>query len=322
MKYLIILVVVILVFSLLSGCVSDDSKNSVEKNVPHEMRWGIYSLNLSTEEIALIYCSDSKITTLRLNNQFNRFVFSKKINGNSNESEEICTINIEGTDFQQVTNNNIWDIYPAWSPAGDKIAFLSFREDDLDIYLMNSDGTFQEKLLDSGSHDADINWVGEYIAFTSRSSIWYAKSDGTNQTKVTNPPRAGEWGNANLPFGDYDPCISPDGAKIAFERLEDDTSIHGNYNIFLIDFDGSNETRLTSTGYSQGFPTFSNNGDKILFVVSAIDDAGKYDLYMMNSDGKDVRNITPSYFPASFLCYAGVFSNDDSKIYFIGEWWS
>ena len=221
-----------------------------------------------------------------------------------------------------MTNNNIWDLYPAWSPSGNKIAFLSFREDNLDIYLMKSDGTSQEKLLDSGSHDADIHWVGDYIAFTSGSCIWYVKSDGTNQTKVTHPPRAGEWGNANLPFGDYDPCISTDCAKIAFERLEDDTSVHGNYNIFLIDFDGSNETRLTSTGYSQGFPTFSNNGDKILFVVSAIGDTGKYDLYMMNSDGTGVRNITPNYFPASFLCYAGVFSNDDSKIYFIGEWWS
>ena len=322
MKYFQIMVIIIFIIFTLGGCISNDSKNSVEKSVPHELRWGIYSLDLSTEEIFLIYSSDSKITTLRLNNQINRFVFSKKINGDSNENEEICTINIDGTDFQQVTNNNYWDLYPAWSPSGNKIAFLSYREDNLDIYFMNSDGTSQEKLLDSGSHDADIHWVGEYIAFTSGSSIWYVKSDGTNQTKVTNPPRAGEWGDANLPFGDYDPFISPDGTKIAFERLEDDTSVHGNYNIYLIDFDGSNETRLTNTGYSQGFPTFSNNGDKILFVVSAIDDIGKYDLYMMNSDGTDVRNITPNYFPANFLCYAGVFSNDDSKIYFIGEWWS
>jgi Tol biopolymer transport system component len=321
MKFISIIVVIIFVFSVISGCTSEDSTKNTEKNVPHEMRWGIYCLDLSTEDTTLIYSTDNKLTTLRLNYQFNRFVFSQRFD-DSDESEEICSINIDGSDFQKLTDNNIWDLYPAWSPTGDKIAFLSLRGADLDIYVMNSDGTNQEKLLDTGSHDADINWVGDYIAFTSGSSIWRVKSNGTQLTKVTSPPRAGEWGNANLPFGDYDPYISPDGTKIAFERLEDDTSAHGNYNIYLIDVDGTNETKITNTYWSQGFATWSNNGDKILFLVAAINDEGKYDLYVMNSDGTNVRKITPSYFPADFLCYAGVFSDDDSKIYFIGEWWS
>ena len=42
---------------------------------------------------------------------------------------------------------------------------------------------------------------------------------------------------------------------------------------------------------------------------------------MMNADGTDNHNITPDYFPAEFLCHTPVFSIDDSKIFFIGEWW-
>ena len=55
--------------------------------------------------------------------------------------------------------------------------------------------------------------------------------------------------------------------------------------------------------------------------MAAIDDAGLYRLYMMGPDGSDIRNVTPDYFPPDFLCHAAIFSRDDSKLLFIGEWW-
>ena len=85
--------------------------------------------------------------------------------------------------------------------------------------------------------------------------------------------------------------------------------------------DGSNETRLTSTGHSQGLGSWSYSGSHIVFTVSAIDDMGEYRLYMMNRDGSELRRIMPYYFPPEFLCHAAVFSRDDSALYFIGEWW-
>jgi len=83
----------------------------------------------------------------------------------------------------------------------------------------------------------------------------------------------------------------------------------------------SAETRLTNTGYSQGLSSWSYSGDKIVFIVAAIDDLGKYDIYSMNSDGTNNQDITPDYFPNVFLCHSAVFSNDDSILYFVGEWW-
>jgi Tol biopolymer transport system component len=128
-------------------------------------------------------------------------------------------------------------------------------------------------------------------------------------------------GNANLPFGDYDPRFSLDGSKIAFERLDDDTSSHGNYNLYVIGATGTGETKLTDTGYSQGLAIWSHSGDKLVYIVAAIGSEGKYDIYMMDADGTDVRNITPDYFPSSFLCHSAMFSKDDSKVYFTGQWW-
>jgi Tol biopolymer transport system component len=322
MRYQLFPVFLLILLMILSGCISDTMPSDEQRNVPHLQKWGIYSLDTVTDEISVLYSTDDELSTLRLNSQGDCFVFSQQINGTGYEHAEICTVQSDGANFRRLTANTWGDLYPTWSPDGQHIAYLSYRGDTLDIYMMNRDGTGQERFYDSGSHDADIDWVDDVLVFTSQSCIWKIYSDGTNATQLTSPPRAGVWGIANLPFGDYDPTISPGGAMVAFERLEDDASQYGNYNIFVIDIDGSNETRLTHTNYSQGFPTWSQNGDYILYVVAVINETGIYDLYLMNSDGTDNRDITPGYVPDDFLCHAGVFSPDDSEIFFIGEWWT
>jgi len=178
------------------------------------------------------------------------------------------------------------------------------------------------QLSDSSAHEADIDWVGDQIAFTKDSRVWIMQSDGTGLRPVTDPPRAGEWGKANLPFGDYDPRISPDGGRVIFERLVDDQSPHGNYDFFSVDLSTGGETRLSQSGYSQGLASWSHSGDQIVYIVSATGTSGQYDLYLMNADGTETRNITPQVFPPQFLFHWAVFSKDDAAVYFIGEWWS
>ena len=320
-QILIIVIFAMLVFAGLSGCIQDQTSKSANKTVPKEERWGIYNLNLDTENINLIYSSENEIEGIKIDSINENFVFCQKIGGEDNEHREICTLKLDGSDYKRLTDNTYWDLYPTWSSDSTKIAFLSFREDNLDIYTMDADGNNIKKLFDSGFHDADIHWKTDKIVFTSNSSIWMINENGTDPIQITHPPKQGQWGKANLPFGDYDPRLSPEGEKILFSRLENDSSSHGNYNFLIINIDSSGETRLTNTGYSQGLSSWSYSGNKIMFIVSAIDDLGKYDIYIMNSDGTNNRDITPDYFPNGFLCHSAVFSNDDSVIYFVGEWW-
>jgi Tol biopolymer transport system component len=259
-------------------------------------------------------------SALRLNSHGDTFVFAQKIDGSTENHTEIFTIGVDGNNVKRLTRNNFWDLYPAWSPDNTQIAFLSQRGNDLDIYLMNADGSNQQLLYDSGSHDADIDWVGNTIVFTSMFKIWRLTDDGTSPTPITNLPNAGQWGTANLPVGDYDPRLRADGGKIVFERLEDPNSPHGNYNLFVINVDGTGETRLTNTGYAQGLANWSHSGDRIAYMVAAINNEGSYDIYVMDADGTNNRNATPSYFPANFLCHSPIFSKDEATIYFIGQW--
>jgi Tol biopolymer transport system component len=290
--------------------------------VPHAGKYGIYALDLATNRTSLLYSTNDEIFTsaLRLNVAGDSLVFAQKVNSTSDSSTEIFTLRVEGGSPARVTANSHWDLYPAWSPNGSQIAFLSKREGDLDIYVINSDGSGERRLYDSGTNDADIDWRGGTIVFTSNFTIWRMDGDGTQAAQVTQPQNAGIWGTANLPIGDYDPRLSPDGTRIAFERLEDPFAPNGGYNIFTIRTDGTQETRLTSTGFAQGLPSWSPSGERIAYVVAAFNGTGVYDIYTVNADGTGNGNATPSYFPTGFLCYSPAFSKDASKLYFIGQW--
>src|ERR687888_72816 len=69
--------------------------------------------------------------------------------------------------------------------------------------------------------------------------------------------------------------------KIAFSSFRD-----GNYEIYTMNADGSDQTRLTKEDF---YPFWSPDGTKILF--SSFRD-GNYEIYVMNADGSDQLNLT------------------------------
>jgi Tol biopolymer transport system component len=310
-----IIALVVIVASMQSGILSE------EREVPREGTWGIYSLTLSSEEVSLVYSSDNMLKDLSLNGAGDRLAFSERIGGTDDSAEEICCVYIDGTGFSRLTDNDVLDTYPAWSSDEETLYFLSWRDTTLDIYSMGPDGSSQALFYDSGFHDADVHSVGDTVVFTRESRVWSIGDDATGEVALTDPPMAGEWGDANLPFGDYDPRLSPDGGRIVFERLVDDESVHGNYDLYMVDADGTDERALTSNGYSQGLASWSHSGDRIAYIVAAIDGAGVYRIYMMDSDGTGNGDATPDYFPDGFLCHSVVFSKNDSRLFFIGQWW-
>jgi hypothetical protein len=324
-------VCVIVALFFVAFITKNQSPLSENREVPHEDTWGIYVLDLETEKTELVYSSANTISRIRLNNAGDRLVFSQQIDRDGiecaaegspiNLCKEICSVSVDGEDYRRLTDNEFCDLVPCWSSGDTQIFFLSFR-DTMEIFVMDADGGNMREFYDSGVHDSDLHCSGGKLAFTRDSQIWIMDEDGANLAQVTEPPRAGEWGNAVLPFGDYDPNLSPDGNRIVFERMVDDETTHGNYNIYVINVDGSVEAALTDTGYTQGLPVWSHSGEQIVYMVSAIGNDGKYDIYLMNADGSENRNTTPSYFPADFLCHDPIFSEDDSKIFFVGEWYN
>jgi Tol biopolymer transport system component len=94
-----------------------------------------------------------------------------------------------------ITNNPAaYDQTPRWSPDGRQFAFVSDRDGDLEIYLMNVDGSGLTRLTDSPGYDADPAWSpdGSQIAFVSQRDghfeIYRMDANGSDQTRLTNNP--------------------------------------------------------------------------------------------------------------------------------------
>jgi Tol biopolymer transport system component len=298
---------------LFSGCALDNSNNT--NTMPeHDKRYGIYSMDLITHAVELIYSSDNSLHRVHENLIGTKLVFQEDFGDDMFHDSEICLINPDGTGYQRITDNTWMDTYPSWSPDGTKILYLSWQDypnNTLDIFVMDSNGSNPLELYDSGDHDADPHWVGSQIVFTRESQIWIMEDNSTNVRQVTDFEFAGQQGNANLPLGDYDPRLNPSGTIICFDRMVDDQST----------VNGTDETAITDAGWQQFMAEWSHAGDQLLFTVASKGGGGVYDMYTMNPDGSDLTNITPTNWPTEFLCSHGVYSYNDSKIYFVGEWW-
>ena len=53
----------------------------------------------------------------------------------------------------QLTDNNALDSNPAWSPDGRRVAFQSDRDGNIEIYVMNADGSGQTRLTNNSASD-------------------------------------------------------------------------------------------------------------------------------------------------------------------------
>ena len=75
----------------------------------------------------------------------------------------------------------------------------------------------------------------------------------------------------NNPADDFSPSISGDGSKIAFVSNRD-----GGDEIYIMDANGSNQTRLTNNPADDSEPSFNGDGSKIAFTSNRDDTTTRF----------------------------------------------
>ncbi len=177
----------------------------------------------------------------------------------------------------------------AFPGANGKIAFVTTRDGNYEVYSMDADGNNQTRLTTNSDTDGGPDWSadGTQIAFYRESpnfpnpvnrDVYTMDADGSNEANLTN----------SIPL-EFDPVWSPDGSKIAYYG-----AASGNGEIFVMNADGTMQSNLTNAPASdESQPAWSPDGTKIAFVTDRLG-FPFHEIYTMNADGSNQTSITPS----------------------------
>jgi TolB protein len=160
-----------------------------------------------------------------------------------------------------------------------KIAFISDRDGNKELYMMDYDGFNQIRLTFNETIDYMPAWTADKkkISYTSyrgdKATLWlYSIYEGT-RTKIF------EEGTT------YAPSFSPNGRKMAFCSTEDNS----NSEIYVANSDGTNIKRLTFNKAIDTAPTWSPNSRLIAFTS---DRSGTPQIYIMDAEGSNIERVS------------------------------
>jgi Tol biopolymer transport system component len=238
------------------------------------------------------------------------------------DSDDIYMINSDGSGLVSLTDHPADDYLPACSPDGDRIAFVSTRDDpdpgncypdcNAEIYVMSADGSDVVRLTTHPAEDSYPIWSpdGARIAFTSLRNETEAADcmleDCNYDIFVINADGSGLVNLSDDPAIDNSPAWSPDGSRIAFISTRD-----GSYDLYVMNVDGSGLIRLTDTyPAAEHGPAWSPDGEWIAFHSTR--DENNDDIYIMRPDGTAVIRLTDHIADDSYP----VWSPDGAQIAF------
>lgn len=230
---------------------------------------------------------------------------------NRDGNNEIYVMNPDGSDQTRLTFDSRNDQRPDISPNGQQIVFSSNRitetnpTGDFEIFLMNSDGSDVRQLTFNAADDSWPRWSpnGKWIAFHSNVDgnyeIYVVRPDGTDLTRVTDYPGLDQY-----------PEWSPNGKQLAIRR---------DFELYLIDKDGSNPVQLTFTTPPtiNQMASWSPDGKQLAFLSTR---EGYPSVFVTDVDGSNQINLTPRPDTVSpWSSRAPGWSRNGQYIYFTGR---
>lgn len=194
---------------------------------------------------------------------------------------DIYSAKPDGSGIKPLTATKGYDAEATVSPDGKKIIFTSMRDGDLDLYSMDANGKNVRRLTTELGYDggAFFSPDGKQIVYRS----YYPKTE----------------------------------AEIARykQRLSEDLIEPNNFEIWVMNADGTNKRQVTKLGAASFAPFFTPDGRRIIFCTNYFaTDARKrnFDLALINVDGSGLERVTYSEVFDGFP----MFSPDGKKLVF------
>ena len=194
---------------------------------------------------------------------------------------DLYVANADGSDPKPFLPAPGYDAEATVSPKGDKIVFTSMRDGDLDIYTVNIDGTGLKRLTTELGYDGGpfFSWDGKKIVYRS----YHPKTEQE---------------------------IKRYKDLLAQEMIEPN-----NFQLMVMDADGSNKRQITHNEYANFAPFYHPDNKRIIFcsnLNSKDPRRPQFNLWMINEDGTGLEQIT------FFKGFDGfpMFTHDGKKLVF------
>ncbi|HHY56109.1 MAG TPA: SH3 domain-containing protein [Chloroflexi bacterium] len=205
------------------------------------------------------------------------------VNGDGGGAETIIRANSNG-DNQHLVTTNTEDAFPQFSPSLESLVYASTKVGDgkSRIYYQ-VDASVQDNARPLSSGGKEL--VGDYpvyldnwrIAYQgcnswaggSKCGIYAADTSGTTPLRVTD-------NTSDIPSGNL-------GSQVLFS-----SNRAGNWDVWIINFDGSGLRQLTTDPGIDGLADASPDGAAIAFVSNR---SGAWAVWVMNTDGSNQRKL-------------------------------
>lgn len=194
---------------------------------------------------------------------------------------DMYTANADGSDIKPFLPSPGYDAEPTVSPTGDKVVFTSMRDGDLDIYTCDIDGSNVKRLTTELGYDG-----GPFFSRDGKKIIYRSFHPKTDEE-----------------------------IKRYKDLLAQDMIEPNNFQIYVMDVDGSNKTQITKNEYANFAPFFHPDGKRLIFCSSLNSKSARhpdFNLWMINLDGTGLEQIT---FFEGFDGFP-MFSGDGKKLVF------
>ena len=211
------------------------------------------------------------------------------VNGERPDHLNLFVVRPDSSGLKEISQHRE-DELPAWSPDGKSIVFSSRMHGDKQsrVYVIDEvvyEGAYrvEGRPLNFGPDDVR----GEDPTWTASGLVVYSGCDITVSPAscglFSMPAAPGVHPFTQLTDQEEDTAPAANGDKIAFM-----SNRSGDWEIYVMNVDGTGLKRLTNNSSIDGLPTWSPNGRSIAFVSN---EGGAWGVWVMNADGSGRRKL-------------------------------
>ncbi len=206
-----------------------------------------------------------------------RVAFVNRRTGN----KELFLMDFDGYNMVQLTANRSINLSPVWSPDGESLAYISYKDGAAGIFIRNLRTGSEWKVRWRRGAAIGAAWApdGKRLALAlgvgDNFEIFLMELASRKLRRLTR-----HWAI------DVNPSWSPDGRFIAFV-----SSRPGSPQIYIMDAEGGNLSRVSFEGEYNSTPAWSPRGNRIAFASRK--EGGKaFDIYLIQPDGSGLQQLT------------------------------